>query len=80
VTPQDRGTFLLDYIDLLLGGAPVSTPPASHDRWVVNKLRALCGYYTRGFDGGSHLRVAVNHAPSVSSLRDLVGRFFESAT
>jgi tRNA-dihydrouridine synthase len=47
---------------------------------VVNKLRALCGYYTKGFDGGAHLRVAVNRAPSVAALRALIDGFFgESA-
>jgi tRNA-dihydrouridine synthase len=45
---------------------------------VVNKLRALCGYFTKGFDGGSHLRVAVNQAPSVAELRALIERFFET--
>jgi tRNA-dihydrouridine synthase B len=50
----------------------------SHDRWVVNKLRALCGYFTKGFEGGSHLRVAVNQAPSVAELRALITRFFET--
>ena len=51
-------------------------PAATHDRWVVNKLRALCGYYTKGFEGGSHLRVAVNQAPSVAALRSLIEAFF----
>jgi tRNA-dihydrouridine synthase B len=77
VTPEDRRTFLLDYIDLL--GAPASAPSASHDRWVVNKLRALSGYYTKGFEGGSRLRVAVNHAPSVAALRELIDVFFSSS-
>ena len=80
VTPEDRGRFLLDYIDLLVREAPwgeedlrtrarrrvapeAFDPAATHERWVVNKLRALCGYYTKGFDGGAHLRVAVNQAP-----------------
>src|SRR5947209_8338382 len=49
VSLEDRGRFLLDYIDLLLkermrelqpaAGHPVQT--SSHDRWVINKLRAL---------------------------------------
>ena len=51
-------------------------PAATHDRWVVNKLRALCGYYTKGFEGGSRLRVAVNQAPSVAALRRLIEEFF----
>jgi tRNA-dihydrouridine synthase B len=56
-----------------------SDPAATHDRWVVNKLRALCGYYTKGFEGGSYLRVAVNQAPSVAALRTLVEEFFAVA-
>ena len=84
VTPQDRARFLLEYIELLLKDTPVGEakrhgrydPVATHDRWVVNKLRALCGYYTKGFEGGSHLRVAVNQAPSVAALRALIEEFF----
>ena len=51
----------------------------SHERWVVNKLRALCGYFTKGFEGGAHLRVAVNQAPSVAALRALIDEFFAVA-
>jgi tRNA-dihydrouridine synthase B len=94
VTRQDRKQFLLDYIDLLLREAPGGEqhlrqrpagarkrfdPAATHDRWVVNKLRALCGYYTKGFEGGSHLRVAVNQATSVTALRELIEAFFAVA-
>jgi tRNA-dihydrouridine synthase B len=46
------------------------------ERWVVNKLRALCAWYTRGLEGGSHLRVAVNRAESISALRESICRFF----
>jgi hypothetical protein len=46
---------------------------------VVNKLRALCGHFTKGFEGGSHLRVAVNQAPSVAALRALIDEFFAVA-
>jgi len=91
VTRDDRKRFLLDYILLLEretpGGLDRPRPHASaarkkydpastHDRWVVNKLRALCGYYTKGFEDGSHLRVAVNQAPSVAALRGLIEEFF----
>jgi tRNA-dihydrouridine synthase B len=103
VTPQDRGRFLMEYIDLLVAEGPGDVKPtgneaalswipgpsdpgkaaqygrASHDRWVVNKLRALCGYFTKGFDGGSRLRVAVNQAPSVADLRAMIGSFFAAA-
>jgi tRNA-dihydrouridine synthase B len=77
VTGGDRQRFLLEYIDLLVREAPAAYRPASHDRWIVNKLRALCGYYTKGFEGGAHLRVAVNQAPSVAALRELIEAFFE---
>ncbi len=90
VTDEERGCFLLDYIDLLLhervdeaeGFRHVApnqdTPgPASrHDRWVINKLRALCGWYTKGLDNGSHLRTAVNAATSLAELRGIIDRFF----
>jgi nifR3 family TIM-barrel protein len=79
VTPQDRRRFLLEYIDLLMAEAPAQYARTSHDRWVVNKLRALCGYFTKGFEGGSQLRVAVNQAPSVAALRMLIDNFFGGA-
>jgi hypothetical protein len=41
---------------------------------VINKLRALCTWYTRGLAGGSHLRVAVNHAESIAGLRAEIAR------
>jgi tRNA-dihydrouridine synthase len=91
VTRRDRKQFLLDYMLLLERETPGGTdrprasgsaackrfdPAATHDRWVVNKLRALCGYYTKGFEGGSHLRAAVNQAPSVAVLRGVIEAFF----
>jgi tRNA-dihydrouridine synthase B len=114
VTREERGRFLLDYIDLLVGervnessgfrhslvrspgplgqgiraeseprdqpfGAYVQPLARGRDRWVINKLRALCAWYTKGFDNGSHLRVAVNKAESVDELRDLVSQFFGDA-
>ena len=60
VTKEDRGRFLLDYIDLLeVRTAPPaarSTPTTTrctHDRW-CNKLRALCGVLYEGIRGGRH--------------------------
>ena len=56
VTMQERGQFLLDYIDLLLdqreheqqgfrhvapGASQRSAPASGHERWVINKLRAV---------------------------------------
>ena len=50
-----------------------------HDRWVVNKLRALNSWYTKGLDNGSHLRVAVNSAESIAQLKDIIEQFFAGA-
>jgi tRNA-dihydrouridine synthase B len=49
-------------------------PP--HDRWVINKIRALSAWYTRGFENGSRLRVAINAARSLSELREIITEFF----
>jgi tRNA-dihydrouridine synthase B len=91
VTMRERGQFLLDYLDLLLdqrdlepqgfrhvapGGPQMSVPATGHERWVINKLRALCAWYSKGLDSGSHLRVAVNRAESVAQLRQIVEDFF----
>ena len=95
---EDRGRFLLEYIDLLLNervdeaeGFRHVAPTADavmtttervsrHDRWVINKLRALCTWYTKGLDDGSHLRVAVNAATSLPQLRAMIEEFFMSDT
>src|ERR1700724_3345924 len=66
VTSADRGQFLLEYIELLLHErvhepagfrhvAQVVSPAhaGSHHRWVINKLRALGSWYTKGLDNGS---------------------------
>jgi tRNA-dihydrouridine synthase B len=87
-TLADRGRFLLDYLDLLLregvdevqgfrhrAGLPPA-PARGRERWVVNKLRALGSWYTKGLDGGSLLRVAINGADSVEELRDVIREFF----
>jgi tRNA-dihydrouridine synthase B len=111
ITLEDRGQFLLDYIDLLMverlrepgprsvaelmelrrgksgAGAPaLSAHPAfqaaarSHDRWVINKVRALGSWYTKGLEGGAHLRTAINSADSLAHLRELIGSFFLAPT
>ena len=90
VSAAERGQFLLDYIELLLhervrepegfrhsagdASAPAST--ISHDKWVINKLRALGSWYTKGLDSGSHLRIAINSAGSLGQLRDTISEFF----
>src|SRR6185295_14753675 len=79
VSLQERGQFLLDYIDLLVcervGEADGFRHVAADDdrpreargreRWVINKLRALCAWYSKGIDCGSHLRIRVNNATSI---------------
>ena len=53
-------------------------PARGHDRWVINKLRALNSWFTKGLDNGSHLRIAINQAESVAGLRRIVEQFFLS--
>jgi tRNA-dihydrouridine synthase B len=94
---EERGRFLLEYIDLLLNDragesegfrhvAPsidsvgaAASPARGRERWVINKLRALCAWYSKGLEGGGHLRVRVNAANSVTELRDIIGVFFFGA-
>src|SRR5580693_8631302 len=45
------------------------------DRWVINKLRALGSWYTKGLENGSHLRTAINSAESIDALQAIVGGF-----
>jgi tRNA-dihydrouridine synthase B len=51
-------------------------PRGRHQRWVINKLRALCSWYSKGLDGGSQLRVRVNAASSIQELRDIIDQSF----
>ena len=94
ITLEERGRFLLEYIELLQnerlheaegfrhvapgasGPAEVKGPARGHDRWVINKLRALNSWYTKGIENGSHLRVAVNAADSIAQLKAVVEDFF----
>ena len=94
ITMEERGRFLLEYIELLqnerLGEAEgfrhvapavadtlvAAGPARGHDRWVINKLRALNSWYTKGIENGSHLRVAVNAAESIPHLRAVIEDFF----
>ncbi len=92
VSPAERGQFLLDYINLLMHErvdeaegfrhvapghlSPAPQPARGHDRWVINKLRALNSWYTKGLDNGSHLRIAINSAESINQLRAIIEDFF----
>jgi tRNA-dihydrouridine synthase B len=88
---EARGRFLLEYINLLQhertgegegfrhvapGESPAASPARGHDRWVINKLRALNSWYTKGIENGSHLRVAINAAESIPRLREIIDEFF----
>ena len=97
ISLQERGRFLLEYIELLqnervrepegfrhvapgvdpAADARASTDRRSHDRWVVNKIRALGGYYTKGVENGAELRAGLNTTIGVGQLRDLIARFFQ---
>jgi nifR3 family TIM-barrel protein len=94
VGAADRAEFLLDYLDLLLrervdetagfrhiapGQAIEAQPARGRERWVINKLRALGSWYTKGLDNGSHLRMAINSAESIPQLREMIVGFFAVA-
>jgi tRNA-dihydrouridine synthase B len=93
VSLEERGEFLLEYIDLLLAERVGEATgfrhiaPGTHEadgpkvargreRWVINKLRALNSWYSKGLDGGSQLRVAINSVESIGALRDVIQQFF----
>jgi nifR3 family TIM-barrel protein len=90
ISYAERARFLLDYIDLLVEDGQEEAPgfrhqasapaacaaPRSRERWVVNKVRALGSWYTKGLEQGSHLRVAINNAESLEALREVIGAFF----
>jgi nifR3 family TIM-barrel protein len=94
ISLEERGHFLLDYLELLLHervdeaagfrhvapGAAEPPPARGRERWVINKLRALNAWYTKGLDNGSHLRVAVNSANSIPQLRTAIEEFFFAPT
>jgi tRNA-dihydrouridine synthase B len=90
ITEEDRGRFLIDYLELLLhdgeneaagfrhcaGGAESPRISDRHERWVINKMRALMSWYSKGLHNGGHLRTAVNGAQSISHARDVIEDFF----
>jgi len=76
VTADDRAAFLIEYIDLLRHERVDEARSTSHAKWVINKLRALGSWYTKGLEHGSHLRTAINAAESVTEVLDIIGRFF----
>ncbi len=91
VTLRERGEFLSTYVEMLLNervnedrgfrhfapGMDAGAGPArGRERWVINKVRALCAWYSKGLEGGSQLRTRVNTAASLGELRVIVDEFF----
>jgi tRNA-dihydrouridine synthase B len=93
ITREERGRFLLDYLELLINerldeadGFRHQAPGAAADsasrvargreRWIINKLRALNSWYSKGIEGGSQFRVAINSADSLAAVRELIAHFF----
>ncbi len=91
VTRRERGEFLCTYIEMLLneranegdgfrhfapGMAAEHSPARGRERWVINKVRALCAWYSKGLEGGSQLRTRVNTATRLGELRAIVDEFF----
>src|SRR5262245_3819117 len=76
VTARQRGQFLLDYIELLRHERVDEMRADTHDRWVINKVRALAGYYTKGVEGGAQLRGAINTCASLERMRELISDVF----
>jgi tRNA-dihydrouridine synthase B len=95
ISPEERGRFLLDYMQLLLDErvgeeagfrhelgvqalkpSSPQAPAVGRERWVINKLRALCTWYTKGFEGGSQFRIGVNSAKSIAELEALIEELF----
>ena len=58
--------------------APSTThaPAQGRERWVINKLRALMAWYSKGVEGGSALRGRINTCNSIAELREIVDEFF----
>ena len=56
--------------------AGLRAPARGRERWVVNKLRALNGWYSKGYEGGAQFRTSINQAESIAHVRDLVHEFF----
>jgi tRNA-dihydrouridine synthase B len=92
VSRDARGRFLREYVSLLvddgsdeaqgfrhqLPGADESSPERARgrERWVVNKLRALCAWYTKGLDGGTAFRTRINGAIDLGEVLELIDQQF----
>jgi len=45
---------------------------------VINKLRALCAWYSKGIEGGSEFRVRINSAASIRQVHEVIDAYFGS--
>lgn len=46
------------------------------EKWVINKIRALCSWYSKGLEGGAAFRVRVNRVANVDELMGVVQECF----
>ncbi len=75
----------VDEADGFRHSAPGQEPPdvprgaRGRERWVINKLRALNSWYSKGLDGGSQFRVSINSAESIAEVRERIETFFFGA-
>jgi tRNA-dihydrouridine synthase B len=57
-------------------GTSAHAPARGRERWVINKLRALCAWYSKGLEGGAEFRTTVNTVQSVQHLTDVIHEAF----
>jgi tRNA-dihydrouridine synthase B len=72
VTAADRAQFLRDYISLLLD----QRTGAGGQFRVIQRLRALIAWFSKGLEGGSHLRAAINAADTIPQALEIIDQFF----
>jgi tRNA-dihydrouridine synthase len=53
-------------------------PARGRERWVINKLRALCAWYSKGIEGGAEFRTTVNRVTSIPELTGAICAAFEN--
>ena len=58
------------------GDQYAGSPARGRDRWVVNKIRALIAWYSKGIEGGAEFRSKINTTDNVADLIALIGSTF----
>jgi nifR3 family TIM-barrel protein len=61
-------------------GVATHRPAHGREKWVINKIRALNAWYSKGYEGGAQFRIAINHCHSIAELRDHIDAFFFADT